>query len=282
MNTDVEERHRSEVRSGKRFRFGGNWKRFLRVLNDERILEAENSLKEFLGLDNLKGRTFIDIGSGSGLFSLVARRLGARVLSFDFDTQSVECTAELRRRYYPGDNEWSVIQGSVLDAEFLRSLGTFDIVYSWGVLHHTGAMWQALENVKIPTKPGGRLFIAIYNDCGETSKYWLRKKVRYNRLPRLLKTPYAVVVWTPIELRYFAHSLLKRNPGGYFRLWSEYKRSRGMSRWHDMVDWIGGLPYECATSDQLVNFYEADGFKLDKLVANNGYGCHQIVFTREG
>lgn len=83
-----------EIKQGEQFRFGKNWKRFLYSLNEERIIKAERSLKQMLCIDNLEGKSFIDIGSGSGLFSLAARRLGARVYSFDSDPQSVACTAK--------------------------------------------------------------------------------------------------------------------------------------------------------------------------------------------
>jgi len=129
-----------------RFEFGDNWRKFLALLDEERIAAAEKSLLKVLEVDNLKGKKILDIGSGSGLFSLAARRLGAHVHSFDYDPQSVACTKELKRRFYPDDPEWTVEHGDILDRGYLKALGQYDIVYSWGVLHHTGAMWEALEN----------------------------------------------------------------------------------------------------------------------------------------
>ncbi len=277
---NVAAQHEREVSAGRRFRFGRNWARFLKRLNLERIVEAEDNLKEFLGDVTLAGKTFLDIGSGSGLSSLAARRLGAVVTSFDFDSHSVACTEELRRRYSAGDRSWAIEQGSVLDRQYLGSLGQFDVVYSWGVLHHTGAMWQAMENVKPLVAPGGLLFIAIYNDCGEVSRWWLERKRRYNALPRLLRPLYAIYVWTPQELRSLFSYLRSGKLRGYIQELTTASGGRGMSWIHDVVDWVGGYPYEYASVSAITDFYEHAGFVRVKVRENSSYGCHQIVFAR--
>src|SRR5947208_11721581 len=201
---NIATQHEREVTAGRRFGFGRNWASFLKRLNEARIAEAEKNLIEFLGEKSLAGRSFLDVGSGSGLSSLAARRLDARVTSFDYDGQSVACTEELRRRYRPDDPSWIIEQGSVLDTEYLAGLGQFDIVYSWGVLHHTGAMWQAMENAVIPVAPGGKLFIAIYNDTGTQSRRWHAIKRVYNELPKLARKPYAIAVTAPAEAKALA------------------------------------------------------------------------------
>ena len=123
----------AEIASGERFEFGQNWSQFLASVDDERIQQAEQSLKQMLEVDSLASKTFLDIGSGSGLFSLAARRLGARVHSFDFDPKSVACTREIKKNYFGDDDAWQIQEGSVLDTDFMSSLGQYDIVYSWGV-----------------------------------------------------------------------------------------------------------------------------------------------------
>ena len=282
--SETADHYASEVRSGIRFEFGKNWKRFLNTLTDERIDLAEKSLSSCLDLRRLDGLRFLDIGSGSGLFSLAARRLGATVVSFDYDPHSVGCTAELRRRYFPDDPRWTVLRGSVLDPDFLARLGPADVVYSWGVLHHTGAMHTAFQNIKNLVPVGGRLFIAIYNDLGEITDRWWRKKQRYNSLPRPLRLPFALGIIAASEARILGGHLRRRELRGYIRTWTHYQHHsvRGMSRWHDWIDWIGGFPYERAGVEEVVDAFASSGFRLTKLVdRSSGYGCNEFVFQRE-
>lgn len=275
--------HGEEVEAGQRFQFGKNWQSFLKVLNDGRIRSAEESLKKNLEADDLKGVRFLDIGSGSGLFSLAARRLGAEVFSLDYDAASVACTAELKRRYFPEDPRWTIDHGSVLDASYIRQLGKFDVVYSWGVLHHTGEMWRAMENAQLPVSPGGKLYIAIYNNQSPWTAVWTRVKRIYNLLPRPMRLPFVLVVIAPIELRSLLYALVRFDLPRYVRSWTEYDRnSRGMSRWHDIIDWVGGYPFETAKPEQVFDFYRERGFVLNRLsTCGCGLGCNEYVFQRE-
>ncbi len=142
--------------SEQRFAFGKNWQRFLLRLSEDRIIEAENSLKSMLQIESFSRLSFLDIGCGSGLFSLAAMRLGAeRVLSFDYDPQSVACTQSLKDRFFQGNDRWEIMQGNVLEESFMKGLGEWDICYSWGVLHHTGDMWKGMEIALARVKPAG-------------------------------------------------------------------------------------------------------------------------------
>lgn len=261
MSAYVRENISEEIRSSRRFRFGKNWQSFLRTVDERSIEEAERRLIEFLGVSSLDGKTFLDVGSGSGLHSLAACRLGARVVSFDYDPASVEATRRLRSRSGFADDRWKVEAGSVLDVGYLATLGRFDVVYSWGVLHHTGAMWDTLENVQPLVKQGGKLYIAIYNDLGEVSRWWAERKTRYVELPRTVRPLYFLKIYLPIELKAMGvwgflrsgkFSKVRREFPKWRKQWREYKQHRGMSRVHDMIDWIGGYPYEYAKAEDLV------------------------------
>jgi 2-polyprenyl-3-methyl-5-hydroxy-6-metoxy-1,4-benzoquinol methylase len=278
----VPDSHAAEVARGDRFEFGSNWARFLTVLDEERIATAERALREMLRVERLDGLKFLDIGSGSGLSSLAARRLGAEVLSFDYDPNSVACTAELKRRYFPADPQWTVQRGSALDAGFVKSLGQFDIVYSWGVLHHTGRMWEGLNIAQTAVRPGGTLFVAIYNDTGTQSRRWHAIKRIYNSLPRPLRSPFAALVSAPEELKSLLRAIVKGRPGEYFRTWTRYSERRGMSRWHDILDWVGGYPYEYASADQIFEFYRSRGYSLTNMRCGGvGLGCNELVFRKD-
>ncbi|TVQ86550.1 MAG: class I SAM-dependent methyltransferase [Chromatiaceae bacterium] len=272
--------HAAEIAAGQRFAFGANWARFLDQLDTARIQAAEDSLRRLLGVAHLQGLRMLDVGCGSGLFSLAARRLGARVHSFDYDLQSVACTLELRRRYRPDDPDWQVESGSVLDSAYLQGLGQWDLVYAWGVLHHSGDLARAMANVVGLVAADGRLFIAIYNDQGRASRTWLRVKRAYNRLPSglrwLVLTPAALRLWGPTMIR----DLLAGRP---LHSWRHYARTstRGMSPWRDVVDWVGGLPFEVATPEEVFRFYRDRGFRLEELTTSGGLGCNEFVFRRD-
>ena len=274
--------HADEVTRGERFEFGANWARFLAHLNEERIEEAEKSLRTMLDVGDLKGKSFLEIGCGSGLFSLAARRLGASVHSFDYDPQSVACALELRRRYFPDDSQWVVESGSVLDKDYLAGLGQHDVVYSWGVLHHTGQMWAALDNVVAPVRPGGKLFIAIYNDMGGESKRWEKIKKTYCSLPSPLRFPLVVGSMLPYEVKEFGRAVLDGKPQAYVYSWTRASKRRGMNRWRDIIDWVGGYPYEYASTKAIVDFYTARGFTEERLKKTGGLGCNEFVFRRAG
>jgi 2-polyprenyl-3-methyl-5-hydroxy-6-metoxy-1,4-benzoquinol methylase len=268
----------TDTPENRRFAFGANWRRYAKELDEAAIQRAEQSVRTLLNVDDLKGRSFLDVGSGSGLFSLAARRLGASVLSFDYDPESVAVTESLRDRYKADKSSWRIERGSALDANYLAGLGQFEIVYAWGVLHHTGDMWRALANVAGTVAPNGTLAIAIYNDQGSASRRWIWIKRTYNRLPKPLRF---VILWPAFLRLWGPRSVGDILAGRGFSTWRDYRRERGMSPWRDVVDWVGGWPFEVASPAAIIAFFAKRGFTLLRSkTVGRGHGCNEFVFRR--
>ncbi len=261
-----------------RFAFGKNWKKYVRLVSDDRLQSAIESLKKMLNVESLEGKSFVDIGCGSGLFSLAAIKLGAKeVLSIDYDENSVYCAKYLNNKYGPFDH-WRIEQGSILNDELIQSFGEFDYVYSWGVLHHTGDMWKALDNVIKLTAPDGALFIAIYNDQFLISRAWKKIKHIYNKSPRFFQFLMGNTYFLLTATRAFITDIVNlRWPLNRYR----GTHTRGMNAYYDAIDWIGGYPFEYAEPAKIFTFYRDRGFELMELVTRNGPGCNEFVFKKK-
>lgn len=257
-----------------RFGFGRNWQRYLARLDQQRLAAHRSSLISRFGPEGLSSKRFLDAGSGSGVFSRAAASLGAHVTSFDYDPDSVACTKAMREQ--AGNEAWDIFQGSLLDEAFLRSLGSFDVVYCWGVAHHTGDMWRALGNL-VPCCRGD-LVVSLYNDQGKPSKRWKAVKRAYNRHPWL--RPWLVAgAWLRLWGVKFVVDALHGNPWKRWR--SNYGDTRGMSAKDDLIDWIGGYPFEVAKPEQVFHFFREQGFELlDFTTQAGGIGCNEFVFRR--
>jgi 2-polyprenyl-6-hydroxyphenyl methylase/3-demethylubiquinone-9 3-methyltransferase len=258
-----------------RFAFGKNWSSFVdKNFDEERLAISQAHLLAFLGRDDLKGQTFLDIGCGSGIHSLAAWRAGAeRVFSFDFDADSVSASRKLWRLAGEPDN-WQIERGSVLDERYLRSLGEFDVVYSWGVLHHTGAMWKAVELASVPMRSDGCFYIALYSkDIYRDWERWVEIKRAYHHSGRLRR------LW--MEWCYAWDTTIRRdlwrlrNP---LRTIRRFKRMRGMSYWVTIRDWVGGWPTEFAGDQETVDFCARLGLRLERM--KTGEGNTEFLFRR--
>jgi 2-polyprenyl-3-methyl-5-hydroxy-6-metoxy-1,4-benzoquinol methylase len=257
------------------FSFGANWRKFLATLTDQQIAEARRSLISSFAGNPIAGEAFIDVGCGSGLFSLGAIQLGCpRVVSIDVDPDALHCAQQLRDRF-PSPAEWKIRSGSVLDEAFLRSLGTAPLVFSWGVLHHTGSMWKAISNTLTLVQPGGLLCLALYNRPGRP-RLQLTLKRTYNRAPRELRPAMRGAYGGALLLALMV--LGRRNPIAYVRNYG--RRSRGMTFWRDVEDWLGGLPFEFATVEQVRKFAETAGFSVEHIVERSPGGCNEYLLRR--
>jgi SAM-dependent methyltransferase len=259
----------------ERYEFGKNWMRFVKKsASDDRVDIARQHILDFVGRDNLNGLDFLDVGCGSGLHSLAAHQAGAgKIHGFDYDANSVYATNIMRRR--AGEPQsWTVERGDVLDDEYVASLGQWSLVYSWGVLHHTGDVWRAIENASKTVAKGGLFYIALYSeDVQANPQFWLDVKQKYNRASgfrrRLMEWWY---VWTFVMNRD-----PRRSREAFMRI-LRHRFTRGMSFFVDIRDWLGGWPMEFTRDADVVNYLAERGF--EKVNIKTGEACTEFLFKR--
>jgi hypothetical protein len=139
-------------------------------------------------------------------------------------------------------------------------------------------MWRALENAGLMVAPGGLLFIAIYNDEGTKSRRWTWVKKTYNR-SKIMRGPLLFGSMLHLYWRPIVKDFLQLHP---FRSLRSYgSGGRGMSWWTDLVDWVGGYPFEVAKPEELFNFYRDRGFELVQMTTCNDLGCNEVVFRKK-
>ncbi len=256
------------------FAFGENWASYAGLIDEERLAEAEGGLERLLGADGLRGRSFLDIGCGSGLHAAAAARLGAtRILALDLDPLSVATTREVLRRYGQGVAA-EVSEMSVLDLE-PDAVGTFDVVYSWGVLHHTGAMHEAIRKAAGVVPPGGIFAFALYRRT-RLCRLWTREKRWYTAA-----SPRAQMSARRVYIGLYRLHLRRR-----FRDHVANYRGRGMDFYHDVHDWMGGYPYESTSAHEVDALMRAIGFEhvtsrtRPYKLGLFGAGCDEYVYRR--
>ncbi|HEY6187402.1 MAG TPA: class I SAM-dependent methyltransferase [Pyrinomonadaceae bacterium] len=252
------------------FSFGQNWRSFVDTVSEDAVQRAMKDIEEWLGRESIAGKSVLDIGCGSGIHSLCFHMLDAReVVSIDVDPYSVESTQLLWEKAGKPSN-WTIRHGSVLDQDFVQSLEPSEIVYSWGVLHHTGKMWEAIENASTRVKKGGLFWIAIYVK-GPNYPQHLALKQSYNRASKLGKKI--------IEQKEILKIMRQRWKNGQDPFaWNE-KKERGMDTYHDLIDWLGGLPYEVASTDEITGFCQERGFVLEKIDGAGEGGNAKYLFS---
>lgn len=260
-----------------RYSFGKNWAEYVEnSFNEGAVDDSRAGLARLLRLDSLNGRVFLDIGCGSGLHSLAAYRMGAeQIISFDYDRDSVATTEQLKQRA-GNPSSWTVMQGSALDRAFMAALPKADVVYSWGVLHHTGDMWNAVRNAIIPMKPDGVFYIALYssdNYLDPPPEYWIKLKRRYNLQGAIGKR--IMEWWYVLKFHLLPALKSRQNPISVIRNYGH----RGMTFWTDAKDWLGGYPIEFAGLQETQTFCHRE-LGLDLVNIKTGEGCTEYVFCR--
>lgn len=262
------------------FEFGANWAEFSAYVDAKRLDDSVANLKRLMGRGSFEGEDWIDVGCGSGLSSVAAAKLGANVLAVDLDPKCVETTNFLAMKFGVVDRVnaqvWSVFD---LGAEGKK----FDVVYSWGVLHHTGDMDRAIMSCLGLVRSGGEFAVALYR---KTRLCWFWKIEKRFYKSAGIRTQR----WTR-----FVYLLLRRLAfrikGQDFKSYRDsYSSSRGMKFEHDLHDWLGGYPYESISPSNLRKFVEEADFALVRqFIATErvkvgvlGSGCDEFVFRRKG
>lgn len=254
-----------------RFDFGKNWQSYSHnALTPERIEQARQDFRQLVDGIDLQNKHFIDIGFGQGLSLIVASEMGASTLGIDIDELNIlalKTTLKLM-----GSTKLPKVQvESILNPSFVgENKGRFDIVHSWGGLHHTGNMRQALVNSCSLVADNGYFICSIYNQHW-SSFLWKGVKWSYNYMPPMLQP---LMVWLFYPIIYLAKWIVTgKNPK---------RKQRGMDFYHDVVDWVGGYPYEYASEHQIQKMVSEQGFKmLAVFPARVPTGANEYIFRKD-
>ncbi len=254
------------------FAFGKNWQAYVQhALTPQKVAQAKTAfLKLFEGIE-FRGKSFLDIGFGQGIALFAAQERGAHVMGIDVDEENLRSLTKTAQMFH--SQQMPVVRiASILDDAFVETQlqqGQFDIVHSWGALHHTGNMLQAIHHAASLVKCGGYLVLAIYNKHW-SSPIWGRIKWLYNHSPEFVQQLLVMLFYPIIYLAKFV--VTGKNPKA---------KERGMDFFYDVVDWIGGYPYEYASIAAIQEIMERKGFVCVRIIpALVPTGCNQFVFQK--